>query len=120
MDDWAYDDYIYLEESSVYKWVIPANVQGNWKWQNGTETFIITIQQEYQNIKVTINSEKNSLIVHKNRLSGDKITLEADNPQNGNHYLFNGRVNGKIIDGTIQIRNGSNRNIETWIARHML
>ncbi|NLO04066.1 MAG: class I SAM-dependent methyltransferase [Bacteroidales bacterium] len=119
MDDWAYDEYLYLDESSIYKWIVPAKVKGKWSWNNGNKSFTMIINQEFQKIRIILTSDGDNLIVYSSLLSGDKITITAENPSNGEHYLFNGRVNGKEIVGTVQIRNGSSGTVENWNANYM-
>lgn len=119
MDDWAYDEYLYLDESSIYKWIVPAKVKGKWSWNNGNKSFTMIINQEFQKIRIILTSDGDNLIVYSSLLSGDKITITAENPSNGENYLFNGRVNGKEIVGTVQIRNGSSGTVENWNANYM-
>ena len=77
------------------------------------------INQEFQKIRIILTSDGDNLIVYSSLLAGDKITITAENPSNGEHYLFNGRVNSKEIVGTVQIRNGSSGTVENWNANYM-
>jgi len=119
MDDWAYDEFLYIDDSSIYKWIVPAKVKGTWSWNNGNNSFKMIINQEFQKIRISISSDDDNLIVYSSLLSGDKITITAENPSKSEHYLFTGRVNGEEIEGTVQIRNGIAGAIEKWNAKLM-
>ncbi len=119
MDDWAYDEFLYIDESSIYKWIVPAKVKGTWSWNNGSNSFKMIINQEFQKIRISLSSDNENLIVYSSLLSGDKITITAENPSKSEHYLFTGRVNGKEITGTVQVRNGITGTVEKWNAKLM-
>lgn len=119
MDDWAYDEFLYIDESSIYKWIVPAKVKGTWSWNNGSNSFKMIINQEFQKIRISLSSDNENLIVYSSLLSGDKITITAENPLKSEHYLFTGRVNGKEITGTVQVRNGITGTVEKWNAKLM-
>jgi SAM-dependent methyltransferase len=119
MDDWAYDEFLYLDDSSIYKWIVPADVKGRWKWTNGSNSYTMTINQEFQKIRISLSSNEDNLIVYSSILSGDKITITAENPSKRENYLFNGQVNGNEITGTVQIRNDRNSTVENWNANLM-
>lgn len=119
MGDWACDDFLYIDDSSIYKWIVPAKVSGKWSWDNGNNSFTMIINQEFQKIKVLLSSNNNNLIIYNSILSGDKIVITAENPLNGEHYLFNGRVDNNAIIGTVQIRNKNSNHIEQWNAKYI-
>jgi SAM-dependent methyltransferase len=77
--------------------IVPAKAAGTWTLNNGGR---LELTQEYQTVQgtLTINGQKHA--VEKGRLNGEDLTFVANN------QVFNGKVKGARIDGTIQGTNG--------------
>jgi SAM-dependent methyltransferase len=116
MNDWEPDKRIEVNNSDVYFWIIPANVEGKWNWKTEGRSFNMNVRQVFQKVTVDIKADNTTLKVNDALLSGDKITFTTINPADGTSYVFNGRVEGRNIAGTVQIRNGENYSIENWDA----
>lgn len=74
------------------------------------------VEQEFQKVSISMNSGNRKLHVNDPVLTGERICFSAVNPDNGNRYIFSGRVNGSSITGMAQIRTGNSRTIENWSA----
>lgn len=116
MGEWEPDQQARVDNRSVYFWVIPARVEGTWDWTTQGESFSMNARQEFQKIHLELQSGSNTLAVRDPLLHGERICFTARNSSNGNHYVFNGRVEGNIITGTAQIRNGESGTIVPWSA----
>lgn len=116
MDDWKPDKYLKEGYSDVYYWVIPAKADGNWKWNTGGTDFTMNVKQNYQEITVSVTSAKTVFQTEESVLSGERISFTALHPSNGSKYVFSGRIDGKSITGTVQVRVGDNAEIKKWDA----
>lgn len=116
MSDWEPDKQVLVNNSDVYFWIIPSRVKGKWLWKLGDKQFDMTAGQQFQKITLDLKSGNAALIVTNPSLEGERIWFTAENPSDGTHYVYHGRVNGNSITGTVQIRNGENSSVETWTA----
>ncbi|MCF8336218.1 MAG: class I SAM-dependent methyltransferase [Bacteroidales bacterium] len=115
---WQIDNPIAEDTHDIYYWIIPAKVGGQWEWETNGKNFTMTVEQKFQEIYPQISTGNATLNVKKTLLKGERISITAANPFNGNEYVYNGRVEGSRIMGTVQIR-GDNNTIETWTAKLM-
>ena len=116
MDDWAPDEHLKEGYSDVFYWVIPARAQGNWRWKTDGNNFSMTVSQQFQKIDIEAKTGNTALKTSDSVLSGERITFLATHPSNGTSYVFSGRIDGRNITGTVQIRKGNNPVIENWNA----
>lgn len=116
MGEWEPDQQSRVDNRSVYLWVIPAQVAGNWEWTTQGESFTLAVRQEFQKINLKLQNGTNTLAVRDPVIHGERISFSARDAANGTHYVFNGRVEGNIITGTAQIRNGQSGTIAPWSA----
>lgn len=116
MDEWKPDKHIRIGNHSVFLWIIPAWVNGEWMWKTGGEIFIMNAQQQFQETELYLKSGTVALPVENEYLSGRRISFTAFNPVNGKRYLFSGAVDGNNITGFVQVRNGKDKTVEPWNA----
>jgi len=96
MEDWPADETTSMESNcatwcTAFLWIIPPNVEGKWRLQDGE----LTITQQFQIIKGTlVSGGKSAPIV--GRLRGGQIKFGADAAE------YDGQVNGDTISGTIK------------------
>lgn len=49
MGDWKADEELPLSGITLYKWIVPARVEGEWEWEGPDgQTYYIDLQQKYQ------------------------------------------------------------------------
>ncbi len=121
MGDWKADKEVVLNGENgigthdVYYWIIPAKVEGNWKWTENGNQFSMDIKQNYQEITVNLSDGNGSAYdIKKAKLQGPRITIQAEN---GNqNYIFSGRVEGDTINGMMQNHNGEDKTFSKWTA----
>ena len=74
---------------TAYLYIVPAKVAGRWTLPRGT----LTLQQNFQKLTGSLESDGSKLPITNGRLHGDQITFTAG----GTEYA--GRVNGEAMDG---------------------
>jgi SAM-dependent methyltransferase len=51
MGDWKPDDWIKLDGTNIFKWIVPARVSGVWEWKDGEgRSCRVELQQKYQEV----------------------------------------------------------------------
>ncbi len=110
MGDWEEDYKVTTEENwnswnTAYLWIIPAKIGGTWKLGNSD----LSLTQEYQMVRGTLNSEGKSALVNDGRLRGDQITFTI----NGDNYT--GTVSNGTMKGTCA--NSVKGSTSDWFAR---
>lgn len=106
MDDWEADETSSFDGRRAYLWVVPANVQGNWRLSiNGGESFDLTLEQRYQKLDghVMLGALQGGL--RETRLSGPAISFTFVDSA-GVRRSFNGRVVGASMEGSLRADNG--------------
>ena len=96
MGDWSADETVQQEGRTAYLWIVPAKVEGTWKWEDDSGPAELNLTQTYQNVVGYLKINGKELKVEEGKLEGDKLSFSAD----GQEYA--GRVNGKSIDGTVK------------------
>lgn len=119
MGDWEPDSSQTVDSSigrghSIYLWIMPAQAEGTWSWNVEDQPFTLTVNQQYQEIDLTLESENGTLKTVHNVLRGKRISFLADNEDN--HYVYSGSIEGDSITGTVQVRSGDNNRIVNWTA----
>jgi len=103
--------------STLFSWVIPANVSGTWQWNGsaGTEPPALKIVQHFQKAEGTLfdGDEKRSAMVE---VRGNFIRIKSEKLNNGMlvPVVFEGRVYGESIDGTVQYSRSGEADIRPW------
>lgn len=96
---------------SIYYWVIPARVEGDWSWQTGGTGVSVSISQKYQEIEVSPSDA--IWEVSEATLDGKRISFKLT--QGGITHLYSGEVEGDRIRGMVQIYD-TEHTIRTWNA----
>lgn len=123
MGDWEPDQEVTLSSENtsrthtIYYWVIPAKVDGSWNWAVNGEDFNMQIDQQYQNITVSLSDGNGtSYDIQEKELEGDRISFRAvDGDQ---HYIYSGRVDGDTVEGTVQHHTSNDKTVSSWTATH--
>jgi precorrin-6B methylase 2 len=95
MGDWEEDYKVSTDENwnswnTAYMWIIPAKVDGNWKFENGE----LQLTQEYQRFSGTYKVGGKFMNVTDGKLLGDGITFTL------NDAKYTGKINGNSMIGT--------------------
>ena len=107
MQDWFYDEMRELEDKTApwytaYLWIVPAKVEGLWKFKDGE----MELTQEYQMVKGNIKTGRESHTITDSKLRGDVLTFTC----NGAKYECT--VNNSEMKGTAE----KGGNPATWEA----
>jgi SAM-dependent methyltransferase len=96
MGEWEADQTVSAPERCesycrAYLWIVPAKVQGTWKFQGGE----LKLGQTFQMLSGTLKNGDRLGPISGGRMNGEEISFTAG----GERYT--GRVNGNTITGTI-------------------
>ncbi len=99
MGIWRPDSTIELDNSDVYRWIIPANVSGVWQWERGRNRYEMRIDQYFQQVVAAMSGSETARTVSRATIDGDyfEMTFESDNGP----VRLKGTVNGDTISGTV-------------------
>ena len=106
MEDWEPDQIADLGCETYctgYLWVVPAKVQGIWRFDDGS----LVLSQKFQRITGTLTTRATAGEISAGRLRGDEISFSIGRAQ------YRGRVDGAVIKGTVT----TGGSIARWAAR---
>lgn len=116
MDDWQPDDRTNIDGRVAYLWIIPANVQGRWRFNLGPPGFEQPIEfditQIYQRIEGEAHFPNMRTMLREARMSGESIGFSILDPQ-GVRHDFVGQVSGKEMSGIVRTPKGG---VTRWRA----
>lgn len=98
--------------TTVYLWVVPAQVDGNWRVmlrnEKGSREYTLAIKQDFQKIRATLSDEKRRYTVEEANLQGSDIAIEVSDAVRGRIFVINmeGAAKGDTMEGTASIREG--------------
>lgn len=77
MGDWQADEQIELNNITIYKWIVPAQVAGTWEWEglNG-QLFQVELAQTFQNVTGKAWMADAPAALLNARLQGDCLELD--------------------------------------------
>lgn len=132
MDDWKPEETVHLEvkekygsaggTSSVYFWIVPAKVAGNWNWEQSIggkpQNLELALEQKFQVINGTLRVNGNAVKISEAKLRGDQIAFSATAPMNGApvKMIFSGRVSGDNIFGSVALSGARGQSQLEWTA----
>jgi hypothetical protein len=76
----------------IHLWVVPARVAGRWQVRSGDRTFVVAIDQSFQDIKGAAMADNRTAPLRDARLRGAHIAFMID--LDGQPVLFRGAVDG--------------------------
>jgi SAM-dependent methyltransferase len=115
MDDWEADQTDSVEGRTAYLWIVPAPVEGTWKWAvsgSGPRDYELLLRQQYQKVEGVVRLDEKSGQLRDVKLDGDRISFAVVEPTSGTNTIrreFTGRVNGNTIDGTVKYPGGEGK-----------
>ncbi|HMH19277.1 MAG TPA: methyltransferase domain-containing protein [Burkholderiales bacterium] len=108
------------KESSVYLWIVPARIAGEWTFELGsggkTRKTRLTLKQSFQFVSGSVElAGQGDVSFSSGRLRGDelRLVLPGGALDHGPVELV-GKVNGALISGTVR---RANRDVANWSAR---
>ncbi len=105
MGEWKPDKTVRADKATVYYWMVPANVSGEWQASRtghaGRQNFSLTLSQQYQTVQGKLIQGTVEQPLKDVKLAGDRLTF-AVRDQDGEDTWFNGRIVGDRIHGSIE------------------
>ncbi|MFW5944462.1 MAG: SAM-dependent methyltransferase [Bacteroidota bacterium] len=117
MKDWKPDKHLKEDDCEIFYWLVPSEIEGRWEWSVSDKRFIMTAEQEFQQLDIDIRAEGESLKVKEQMLQGKQLNFTAVHPDSNLKYVYHGEVEGETISGKVQIIDGSNETITNWSAK---
>ncbi len=119
MGDWQPDRVARVGDSTIYLWVIPADVYGIWDVSiKGFPSPIsgkLSIRQSYQTFRATISLEGKRVRVTDENLSGSRIAFSAPMPGD-RPATYQGLVIGDTMEGEVTVTGGPDAGTYRWKA----
>lgn len=112
----------YDDQRAVYFWVVPANLTGKWEWDlaDGPQNRHYTLQptQRFQVLTASGTAGDWPLTINDLELAGDVIKFRAVAEANGKmlSYLYEGKVEGHTIVGTVKPADNPKARAVKWTA----
>jgi len=104
MDDWQPDQTENVEGRTAYLWIVPAPVEGTWRWNgsgNGPKDYEVALRQQFQKVDGAARLDGKQGQLRDVQLQGDRISftvLDAD----GARHDYSGRVSGSTMQGVVK------------------
>jgi hypothetical protein len=121
MDDWQPDQTESVEGRTAYLWIVPAPVEGTWRWSiagSGQKEYELILRQQFQNVEGLVRLDTGKMGQLRNvRLRGDHITFsiyEITGLSGSIRRDYTGRVSGNTIQGTFRLPDTGNE--IKWVA----
>ena len=112
MEDWEADEVSSMDGRRAYFWVVPANVNGGWALETGSEKDELVFEQRFQKIDGTVGLGHTQAGLRDARLRGASISF-AWVDSRGVLRNYAGRVNGSRMEGSWKGDNGTEGR---WVA----
>jgi len=112
MGKWKPDMMLKAYNTTVYLWIVPAQVDGSWRVtltnEKESREYTLAIKQDFQKIRATLSDEKRRYSVEDTNLQGSDIAIKVSDAVRGRIFIINmeGAVKGDIMEGTAFIREG--------------
>ena len=106
--------------TSAFLWVVPSNVDGNWRVmlrnEKGSREYTLAIKQDFQKIRATLSDEKRRYSVEDASLQGSDIAISVSDAIRGRTFTINMEavVKGNVMEGTAFIREGDTSSAEQY------
>jgi precorrin-6B methylase 2 len=104
MGQWRHDDMKTTDESSfprtIYHWVVPANITGEWTWEGEDEQGTLKINQKFQEFSGTASINGKEQAFEGGKISGKEIVFEINLPDGGVRK-YTATAEGDVMTGAI-------------------
>lgn len=121
MDEWQPDRQLEVAETTLYLWIIPAQVAGTWTLSSPAlaETYTLQLAQEFQHVTGTVQAYGQQSPLTEVTLVGDHLRFTAVTLEQGQRtpLHFNGRVQGNSMVGQMTPKNATAAPQQSWVAQ---
>jgi hypothetical protein len=122
MEDWQPDRTETVEGRTAYLWVVPARVEGTWRWSvsgGGPKENELLLRQHFQMVEGLVRLDSGKMGQLRNvKLDGDRISFSIHEIVGINNTVrrdYSGRVSGNTIQGTFKLASGDGAEVK-WTA----
>lgn len=98
------------EGAELFMWVVPAKIAGYWSWsldtERGKHEYAAVVEQHFQAVEGVVRSGSRRALLDGMKINGDAISFSTMMTLPGiglTKHQFSGRVNGDVIEGTVQL-----------------
>ena len=107
MDDWQADMTDNVEGRTAYLWIVPARVEGTWRWNGGgggPREYEMILKQHYQQVDGVVRLDDKMGQLRNVKVVGDQITFSILDSTGGTSARrdFVGKVTENGIEGTVK------------------
>jgi SAM-dependent methyltransferase len=104
MGDWKPDMVKVTENESfsrtLYYWVVPSNITGEWEWRMEESIGTINIEQSFQEFGGTVTMGDKEYLIEEGRINGRDITFTLEVPDRG-RSVYSATADGDHLVGEI-------------------
>ena len=104
MDEWQPDQTENVEGRTAYLWIVPAAVEGTWRWNGsggGAKQYHLKLRQQFQSVQGEIELDGRPGQLRDVKLHGDQLSFTVLDA-GGARRDFSGRVAGSSIQGLMK------------------
>jgi precorrin-6B methylase 2 len=107
MGDWPPDETFPIFRRTLYKWIVPAWVQGRWRCitltPGGREHMSFQFERRYQKLLGTARVARENVAIRDGRIRGDLVSFTIWHPKSALPLVkYSGKVEGNSIRGTAE------------------
>jgi hypothetical protein len=109
MEDWQADQTESVEGRTAYLWIVPAPVEGAWRWNgsgNGPKEYQVRLRQQFQKVEGEVELDGRPGQLRDVKLRGDEISFTVLDAS-GTRRDFSGRVTGNSMQGLMKPLGGA-------------
>ena len=112
-------------KATLYKWVIPADLEGVWSWTletpSGKRTYAAVINQEFQEMAgQVVRPDQSKATITNGKIDGARVRFDVPKGLKGNGQTlrFQGKVHPerKVIEGKVDVVEGGEETTLDWKA----
>ncbi len=121
--EYSLDYQNFLDSHTVYFWVLPANVSGDWEVKvtksESHDPFILHINQNFQKLHGNVTNGKTNISIKGITIKGDRIqfTTESEIGKEKVTMKYDGTVDSNVIVGKVEFKTSSFSNESSWEAK---
>src|SRR5918995_6267115 len=123
LGSWSHDE-VNAGNPSIYKWIVPARVEGFWSWElpiaGGRITYSSVKEQRFQVVEGVVRAGKYRELIQDMKLRGDDISFTLAMTLDGvghTRHAFRGKVRGDHMNGRASVTLDNNQKLELpWHA----
>lgn len=113
MDDWEPDQTENVEGRTAYLWIVPAQVEGTWRWSvpgSGPKEFELSLHQRFQKVEGVVRLDGRMAQLRDVKLQGDQLSFTVHEAAGAGATVrrdFTGRVSGSTLQGVARLPNNA-------------